>query len=54
MKKIRGGEGRGAKVLHTDRNTDPPTKLVLGEHSLLKRGMKKAPNTYFVTLRTFF
>ena len=40
-----GGEGRGkkgrrAKVLqtyrHTDRHTDPPTKRVLEEHSLLK------------------
>ena len=28
-------EGRGAKVLQTDRHTDPPTKRVLVEHSLL-------------------
>ena len=33
----RVGEGeRGANVLHTDRRTDPPTKRVLEEHSLLK------------------
>ena len=36
----RGGEKRGAKVLHTykhtDGHTDPPTKRVLEEHSLLK------------------
>ena len=28
--------GRGAKVLHTDIHTDPPTKWVLEEFSLLK------------------
>ena len=27
-------EGRGAKMLQTYRNTDPPTKRVLEEHSL--------------------
>ena len=35
------GEGRGAKVLQTYRQTyiytDPPTKRVLEEHSLLKK-----------------
>ena len=31
-----GREGRGAKVLQTDIQTDPPTKRVLEEHSLLK------------------
>ena len=34
-----GGEGRGGELKcyrHTDIQTDPPTKLVLEEHSLLK------------------
>ena len=37
----RGEKGRGVKMLHTDRHTDiqtePLTKRVLEEHSLLKR-----------------
>ena len=36
----RGEKGRGVKMLHTyihtDRHTEPPTKRVLEEHSLLK------------------
>ena len=32
----KGGEVRGAKVLHTYIHTDPPTKWVLEELSLLK------------------
>ena len=34
--KGKGEKGRGAKVLHMYRHTDPPTKRVLEENSLLK------------------
>ena len=34
---VQGYDHRGAKVLHTYLQTDPPTKRVLEEHSLLKR-----------------
>ena len=42
-----GEKERGAKVLKTYRHTDPPTKRVLEEHSLLK-------NTYILSLTTLF
>ena len=35
---LRGEKRRGAKVIKTYRHTDPPTKWVLEEHSLLKIG----------------
>ena len=33
----RGEKGRGVNMLHTDRHTEPPTKRILEEHSLLKK-----------------
>ena len=48
VNKGRGGERRGGELkcyihtyIHSDRHTEPPTKRVLEEHSLLKIGCRR-------------